>query len=189
MELRILPVNLIMPKRISDIKWLVNNLQGFCEDYGFTEDKLLVDFDRWKSTSNNVIQGDFIWHIFNTALLERSVNVASEEEMHRIHIDIYGAMIRFRVKREKKNANHICRLWLRHSLQVHASAPFVCEVEIISGRCCPYCNALNERKSTYGDALRYEVLASDQCTNPLGCSCVYAVIAVRDAHGRLIRRQ
>jgi hypothetical protein len=64
-----------------------------------------------------------------------------------------------------------------------------CDVIIISGHCCPYCNSLNDNKFPIEEIFEDMKVQTDKCTRNKGCNCCVAFEPLRDKVGRLIQRE
>ncbi len=170
-----------MPKRIPrDINWLIKKYLDFFRKYGLSETMIREIYEKWLPGTGLIT--DFIWFIFEYLLTE----IAKQKtplalEFHRLTSDVYNQMAMYLIKEGKRNPNYLLKKFHYHELCYSeiATTNFVVEVEILSRKCCPYCDNINGLKMTIEEAKEKQLLASENCTNARNCTCSYLVKPLR----------
>ena len=158
----------------------------FFSKYGLTESKIRNGYKVWSGSGTTRVN-DYVWHLFQSLLLETAKQSHTAAELYLNQRDIYFEMLYFRRKYEKDKANEILQLFLNAGLnKTLVETSLDLKVEIISGHCCEYCNSLNQKMYEPSDVIKNQYLGSNKCSNPKGCNCTYGFVPTRDSNDRLI---
>lgn len=161
----------------------------FFNDFGIKEDNLIGYYHNWKKENSESIE-DYLWFIFNHLLNENAKQSDNLLDLYKRNERIYREMTLFRRKVEGKKANEILQLQFDNYLKIEKETfpeGFICQVEIISGHCCEYCDSLNGKRFDIDNTIENRYLASVNYTREKGCNCCYSVLPKRDERGSLIR--
>lgn len=108
--------------------------------------------------------------------------------MYHKHSSIYFYMATFRRVYENSKANDIFQLKLDSELRSFNNiVGFKMQAEIISNKCCDYCESMNGKRFDIQDALKNKYYDAEQCTWAFGCRSCYVGVPARDKNGSLIR--
>ena len=171
------------------IDWLIKKHIKFLEEFGLTETYVRNYFTEWSRNRPPLVK-DYLWFIFQNIILEIPKQVSSEIDFYKYNLKVHSQMLDFRREIEKSPANDIYQSCLEFKLRIYEiNLSFYCKVEVISGRCCEYCDLLNHELFEFSDIYKNKYLASDKCTNKRGCNCTYVPVPQRNSYGRLIKKQ
>ena len=172
------------------IDWLLQKYARFFETFGMSEDDIRLHFEEWKEKTDKESVKDYLWYLLQVLLGETAKQVTNEADFHKNNFEIYARMWELRVLIEEVRDNQLVRL--REESRVMgevASLPFVVDVQVLSGHCCPYCDALDQQTFSVEDVLRNHFIGSEKCTREWGCNCRYQTVPKWDAEGNAILRE
>ena len=173
------------------IDWLVKKYMSFFTEYGITEQNIREQYEVWKNKSNRDDAKHYLWFVFQQMVILIPTQTEQDSpRQHRLLRDVYFKMGEFMVTIEKKNGNHVKHLMLYHEIKGNDyQSTIELKIRIISGHCCPFCDALDKRELTFEEVLNDQPLASNKCTRQYGCNCTYAYFPQRDAAGNVIGKK
>lgn len=153
-----------------DLDWLFKHYMPFFEKFEMRKDNIVSAFYQWK-TENVGGVSDFLWAVLEK-LLDEAQHITKEETFYKVHLFIYKEMWKYKANIKEVNANDLYKKYLYCGLKLYEIYNTLL-VSINSGKCCPYCDALNNTIMSVAEALDKQYLASEKCTNELCCSCLY----------------
>jgi hypothetical protein len=136
-------------------------------------------------------QKDFIWSMFNRCINELGKRPQSYEVFN-AQTAIYFIMLKF-LWDEKKDVKgirkSIAQVDVNRMVFDDAQSDLICDVVIISTKCCPECERIDGKVMTLDEVVKNPPLPQPECTRNNGCVCCYARQGRRDSNGRLVYRK
>ena len=179
-------------------KYTPETAQNFFDKYNcfellnFTGNEINKYYQEWQN-SNHVFFNDFLWSLFNKAISINGKNFSStgnEKEFYFINSIIYYNMSDFRREEgaSKTVINKLLSLAEESRLnEIKTSSGIKYQVVVIGGKCCDFCDKLNNNRYDFTDYILNPRLDKKKCTNERGCSCTTSVVPMRDKNGKLMR--
>ncbi|MFT6480424.1 MAG: hypothetical protein ACI964_001798 [Spirosomataceae bacterium] len=160
---------------------------GTFESYGFAISELNRRFERCPNQGHDSSTRDFIWSLFQELVLKAGQQAKTEYDLYKGQWIIYAKMLDYRRRMEKSKANEILQLQLKAYIQMSSlESRLSLKCVVISGRCCEFCDSLNEKEYNIAEVLDKQFLGSKNCTNDRGCNCSYSLIPERGLDGSFI---
>lgn len=185
-------------------KYTLDNFGGFIEKNQIlmrllSNDEIDTIYKKWR-INNGVLFHDYIWLLFNSALIKNGDNFCkdgNEELFYRNNYLIYYSMAHFRREEgaASKTINKLMRLAFESQVQEYKvkgiNGLYERELSVIMrDGCCDYYDSISDTKFEIDDFNNDCQIATDKCNDKYGfCRCCISVVGRRNEKGRLVRRK
>jgi hypothetical protein len=157
--------------------------------FGLTEQNIRNYYPAWmEENKSSGTVNDYALYIFNLLLVQNEQHTSDKRQFHNYKASILQRMLEFIRKYEGRKGNEILRQLELERMNEYELTRYEIEVEISSGQCCPWCNALNGKRYSIEDYRREQPLGSTNCANENGCNCTTIPVPLTDINGDLVMK-
>ncbi|WNH12735.1 hypothetical protein [Thalassobellus suaedae] len=185
------------------IKYTLENIESFIDKNPiltafFSNDELTDYYKKWR-INNGVLFHDYLWLLFNNALIKNGDNFGhdeNEELFYRNNYLLYYSMAHF--KREEggdtESINQLLRLAFESQIQEFKissnGSRFESEgIVIMKKGCCDYYDSISDIKFKFDDFTEHCHIATHRCNDKYGfCRCCLGMKPKRDVNGHLVKK-
>lgn len=166
---------------------ILNKFMPFLARYGMERENIKEVYADWQRQFPTGSANDFIWGIFNRLLHEVAERAVHVEWFHQHQRAIYWEMCNFLKVVENKKPDITLVLFHEQCLQHANSRNFKMMAKVLTTPGCDVCDGMVYENDIESE-LKKMVLPIYNCPQPLGCTCIYTFIVLRDANGRTISK-
>jgi hypothetical protein len=156
-----------------------------------TDNEIKSTYSEWKA-NNTINFHDYLWLLFNKAILENGELLSNESNIKKFHQNNYFLYLNMgyflREEGGAKDAiNKFIRLAFEEEIKKNENSQNMVNVITDPHKRCEYSSTLHLKIYKPKEFIDNCFIAKDPCTNVNGCNCSIALTPIRDYNGRLIR--